>query len=243
MKVLIVYARLYQGCVVRAAQGLSKNTWTLLLPVALMLALQLSAQLLAPLGLIGGFLITLVAAAVGSVYLYFVGEIVGRSRVRLSELKVALRAYFWSLINLGFVLWICELVLGLVLRGSPNAGVLSLLFELACLILLNPAPEIIYQLGTYGGLATVQRSVRFIQESWIEWFLPMALIGAALWFGAGALGAGLVGAGQLGALVLSVVVGAFFHYVMLFRGFLFQELNGSTHRQRMFKYRNAQTGP
>lgn len=241
MKVLIVYGRLYASCLVRAAQGLSKNPWTVLLPMALLAAFSLLARMLASLGFIGGLLMMLVAVAAGSAYLYFVGEIVGRSTVRLSEFQLAVRAYFWSLMNLGFVLWIAELVLGLLLGGNPNRSVLMSLFWLASLLLLNPAPEIIYQVGTYGGLATVQRSVAFLQESWIEWFLPMVLVGLACWFGW--MGnwryTAMSHLGQLGPIVIGVVLGALFHYVMLFRGFLFQELNGSTHRQRMFKYRNA----
>lgn len=241
MKVLTVYGRMYGSCLTRAAQGLLKNTWTALLPIALMAAFGLLAGMLASLGIIGSFLIPLVMAAVGSAYLYFVGEIVGRSQVRLSDFATAVKAYFWSLINLMFVIWIVVWVLGLVLRGNPNAGTINLIFYLACLILLNPAPEIIYQVGTYGGLATVQRSVQFLQQSWIEWFLPMLLVGAAYWFGWNGTWrfSAILGLGVVGPLLFSVVGGALFHYVMLFRGFLFQELNGSSHRQRMFKYRNS----
>jgi hypothetical protein len=244
MKVLTVYGRMYASCLLRAAQGLSKNPWTVLLPMALLVVFNLLAGMLARLGFIGGLLITLVGAAAGSAYLYFVGEIVGRSTVRLSEFQLAVRAYFWSLINLMFVIWIVELVLGMVLRGNPNGSVIMTLFTLACLVLLNPAPEIIYQVGTYGGIATVQRSVAFLQESWIEWFLPMVLVGVAYWFGW--MGnwryTAMFHLGQVGPILFAVLLGALFHYVMLFRGFLFQELNGSSHRQRMFKYRNAISG-
>lgn len=244
MKVLIVYGRMYGSCFTRAAQGLLKNTWTALLPMGLMAGFGVLAGMLTGLGIIGSFLIPLVLAAVGSAYLYFVGEIVGRSQVRLSEFATAAKAYFWSLINLMFVIWIVQLVLGLLLRGSPNAGVIGILFDLACLVLLNPAPEIIYQVGTYGGIATVQRSVEFLQQSWIEWFLPMVLVGALYWFGWQGTWrmSATVGLGLVGPLLFAVLGGALFHYLMLFRGFLFQELNGSSHRQRMFKYRNSTSG-
>jgi hypothetical protein len=244
MKVLTVYGRMYGSCLTRAAQGLLKNTWTVLLPMALMAGFGVLAGMLAGLGIVGSFLIPLVLAGVGSAYLYFVGEIVGRSQVRLSEFATALKAYFWSLINLMFVVWIVQLVLGLLLRGNPNAGVIGNLFSLACLVLLNPAPEIIYQVGTYGGIATVQRSVEFLQQSWIEWFLPMIVVGALYWFGWQGTWrfSATAGLGVVGPLLFAVLGGALFHYVMLFRGFLFQELNGSSHRQRMFKYRNSISG-
>lgn len=241
MKVLIVYGRMYAGCLVKAAQALGKNTWTILLPVGLTVIDTFLSSVLATIPVIGGFLVPLVLAAVGSAYLYFVGEIVGRSRVRVAEFSTAIRAYFWSLINLMFVIWVVSLVLGLALGSSPNANTILLLFDLAVLVLLNPAPEIIYQVGTYGGLATVQRSIEFLQQSWIEWFLPMIAVGAAYYFGwQGAWRFSVLsGMGMVGPLLFSILGGALFHYVMLFRGFLFLELNGSSHRQRMFKYRNA----
>ena len=49
-------------------------------------------------------------------------------------------------------------------------------------ILLNAAPEVIYQRGSRGGLETVQRSVRFLQANWIEWGIPNLLILAVWWF-------------------------------------------------------------
>jgi hypothetical protein len=39
------------------------------------------------------------------------------------------------------------------------------------------------------------------------------------------------------ALTIPLVFGVLLHVVMVFRGFLFQELDGSTHRQRMYKFR------
>lgn len=266
MKVVIVYARLYASCLSRAAKGLGKNPWTILLPMALFFAFVVLAMFAAQIPLIGGFLIPLVGAAIGSAYLYFVGEIVGRSRVRVNELWKAVRAYFWSLINLSFWVWIAGLLLGSLVSHSPNAGLLLTLFGLAVFIVLNAAPEVIYQEGTYGGLATLQRSVEFIQQSWIEWFIPMGLLYAAykfLWVkglqplifqavGAGmirtvhglnpspqATSYGALGFWMLAYLLSAIVFGAILHYVMLFRGFLFLELKGSSHRQRMFKYRNA----
>lgn len=242
MKVLIVYARLYGSCLARAAQGLGRNTWTIFLPMVLFAVLNFLSGLAAGMGIIGGLLVPLVEAAVGSVYLYYVGEIVGRSQVKLGALSTAMRAYFWSLINLMFVLWIANLVLGMAVGHNPQGGTIMVLFGLAVFILLNAAPEVIYQVGTYGGLATVQRSIEFLQQSWIEWFLPMIGVGLAYWFvwGRGVLPLLFRMVPPVAVLVLtSVVLGALLHYVMLFRGFLFQELNGSSHRQRMFKYRNA----
>ena len=42
-----------------------------------------------------------------------------------------------------------------------------------------------------------------------------------------------------GMLTVSVIGGALLHVVMVFRGFLYVALDGSTHRQRMYKFRGA----
>jgi hypothetical protein len=229
MKTLLVYFRLYASCLKKAFAGLKNNAWTVLLPVALLLVNGLLIPIVAGLGVIGSFILPLIWAAGISCYLYFVSETVAGAPVRISELQRSIGAYFWSVINLMFVLWIAQWVLDIVLRGNRNAGTLWQIVMLAVVILLNPAPEIIYEKGTYGGLATVQACIEFIQQNWIEWFIPNLLGMAALY----AL------FDRFGGLLIAVIGGALVHFGMLFRGHLFGELDGTSHRQRMFKYRNA----
>src|SRR5215471_13515309 len=179
MKIFFVYGRLYGECLRKALGGIRKNPWTLLLPIVLLFGYRIIGELLRPLrvidrlGLIGGILMVLVVAALISCYLYFTGEVVSQSRVRVSEFGRSIGTYLWAVVNLGFVLWVARLLLSLGLQANPRAAATAeLLLLLASFILLNPAPEIIYVRGTYGGLATVQRSIAFVQQNWIEWFVP-----------------------------------------------------------------------
>ena len=229
MKTIVVYLRLYGDCARQALAGLRKNAWTLALPIALLWVVALLTPLVAGLGILGSFIIPLILAAGASCYLYFVSETVAGAPVKLTELQRSIGAYFWSVINVMFVLWIVDIVLGFVLRG-PNAALIGEIVTLAEVILLNPAPEVIYEKGTYGGLATVQTCVEFIQQNWIEWFIPNLLGLAALYGLYRELGGGIV---------FALAAGALLHVGMLFRGHLFLALDGSSHRQRMFKYRNA----
>jgi hypothetical protein len=235
MKILVVYARLYWECLRKAILGIRKSPWTLLLPIPLLPAFFVIGALLAPLGFVGGILMVFVRAALISCYLYFTGEVVSQSRVRISEFGRSIGTYLWSVVNLGFVLWIATFLLTMLFRTNARAGYLfGQLFWLASLILLNPAPEVIYLRGTYGGLATVQRSVEFVQQNWIEWFvpnLPLAYLGYSLlpW---------LAQPDLLSLLVVAIPIGALFHLVMVFRGHLFLALDRSSHRQRMFRYRS-----
>ena len=111
------------------------------------------------------------------------------------------------------------------------------LTALIALIVLNPAPEVIYLKGTRGGLDTIQTCIKFIQENWIEWFIPNGLIlAAAFWF----LTRGAAFLPAWSNLLVTLVAAMIFHLVMVFRGHLFEELDGTSHRQRMYKYRQLE---
>jgi hypothetical protein len=241
MKVLSVYGRIYADCFRQALLGIRKNAWTLLLPALLLVAWSYAGSLVAMLGLagnfVGGIVLSLAIAAVLSCYLYFVGEVVAKSTVRLAEFQKSIGAYFWSVVNLTFVIWVAGMVLDLVVGRSPQAPVFNILFALAVIILLNAAPEVIYQRGTRGGLETVQRSIQFLQANWIEWALPTALpIALYLYFPLRELA---VAWGLLGYWLGMVLEGALLHLAMVFRGHLFAALDGTSHRQRMYRWRSS----
>jgi hypothetical protein len=240
MNVVAIYTRLYLDCARRALASIGKSPWTLLLPMGLFLAFFFAQLLASRLGVLGGFLFGAAVAALGSCYLYFLGELVANANVKLAEFGKSIGTYFWSVANILFIYWIASYALGEVLRGSPQARGAASALAWGAVVLLNAAPEVIYRNHTYGGLATIQRAVQFLQGNWLEWGVPNLLLLAALQLamtdGQGLLVAGL---GIFGLLVWSIVFGGLFHLVMVFRGHLFVELDGSSHRQRMFRYRTA----
>lgn len=235
MTIFVVYARLYLACLVRAARAIKKSPWTLLLPMAVSGTMLLATTFLSGLGFLSGIATTLAFSALFSSYLYFVGGLVTDARVRLAELSRSFGPYFWDIINLGFVVWVLELLLGFVLARNPQSAIVLAIVHFAEFVLLNVAPEVIYIRHTYGGMATVQTSIRFIHENWIEWFIPNLILGAAFYYGIPVLL-------QRGVpfVVIGLTAGALFHLVMVFRGCLFTELDASSHRQRMYKYRAQQ---
>ena len=235
MKVLTVYLRIYADAFRQALAGIGKNAWTVLLPIGLLYANGLASGLVLGIPLLGQFLVWIVWAAAASCYLYFVGEVVAKSRVKLDEFGRSIRAYFWSVANLFFVLWVATLVIRFMIPPAQQ-GVFSQLLLLAVAILLNAAPEVIYQRGSYGGLETAQRSIRFLQDNWIEWGIPNLLILAIWWYFPPHP---LVTLGALGSIIEAVVEGALLHLVMVFRGHLFAALDGTSHRQRMYRYRST----
>lgn len=239
MNLFLVYLRLYGHCLTAALQGIGKNAWTLLLPMGLGIGWLVLAAPISALGLVGGILLALLFDAVYSCYLYFTGEIVARSKVTLAELRKSFGAYFWSVMNLLFVLWIVRFVLSAVLAQSPQADAIGLTVWLMTLVVLNATPEVIYLRGTRGGVETITRSVRFLQDHWVEWFVPN-LLGLGLLYGSYLALVELMPR-WLGTLVI-VPISALFHVLMVFRGHLFETLDGSTHRQRMFRFRGNDAG-
>jgi hypothetical protein len=232
MKVLTVYLRIYGACLQETFRGLGKNLWTLILPTGLLLLWAPLVSLLVSLvkGL-AGFVLGFLVAALASCYLYFLSGVVARTKVSLQELGQSLKAYFWSSVNLLFVVWVIQLISGYILRGMTQGSVLETLLWLALVTLGNAAPEAMYQSGTYGGLATLQKSILFLQDNWIEWALPN-LVWLGLLYVAGQIEFPIPG-------LSAVISGALFHVGMVYRGHLYGLLNASNHRQRMFRYRSG----
>jgi hypothetical protein len=237
MKFLIAYPRLYAHCVLEALKGILKSPWTLLLPIGIAFVMLLLTPVLAPLRWVGGFLLGLALAFLSSAYLYFLGGVVAKQHVSLKDLRTALLTYFWSVINVGFVFWIANMGLDFALKHNPNGPAFRAALNILALIAMNAAPEVIYLKGTVGGIDTIQRSVKFLQENWIEWFIPNGLIIAAGYYFPALRSAAMVAASPEAVLIGAGLLGGILgHVVMVFRGQLFQELEGSTHRQRVFKY-------
>lgn len=238
MKVITVYARIYGQAFTNALAAIVKNAWTLLLPMGLAVAWMFLGTLVGsamdPWS--GGLVIGLARSAALSIYCFFLGGLVAQQKVGLDQLKASIGTYFWSWLNIFFVLWIASLVLTPVFAANPN---LAMPLTLVLLIALNTVPETIYLKGTRGGIDTITRSFAFMQENWIEWFVPNGLVLGLIVVGTvfGTLVSSLFGA--LGAIGSGLLLGVLLHIYAVFRGFLYEALDGSTHRQRMFRFRNS----
>jgi hypothetical protein len=234
MNIVAVYARIYAKAFTDALAAIAKNPWTLLLPMGIAVAWVMVVILLSSVlgSTVGGFLAGLAQSAALSIYCFFLGGLVANQKVGLDQLKTSLGAYFWSWISIFFVLWVASLILSPLF--ASNVGI-ARAYDFVLLAALNAVPEVIYQKGTRGGMETITRNFSFLQENPIEWFLPnaplLAIVYAAKLFPAVALTPLGIG----GVLLIAVLL----HVAMVFRGFLFEALDGSTHRQRMYRFRNG----
>jgi hypothetical protein len=226
------------------------------------LAFTVAASLARPLGIAGGFLLGAVnALLIGAVLSLTEQAVMGARSLGLRDVTDSFGHYFWDVISVGFILWIPTMVLDMSLQSNPDSRMLVAAILLLVFILLNPAPEVIYQVRHDSPLDVLKSSYEFVLENWIEWFLPLALVLMPLGFslfvslsnrlgrGAGldffqllilpftVLTAWLNSMGMAGevtsmaALLLTPPLAA---AMLLFRGHLFAALRGTSRRQRAF---------
>ncbi|MGE0645758.1 MAG: hypothetical protein AB7P24_19030 [Nitrospira sp.] len=135
------------------------------------------ARIVGPLGLAGGFLLGLVnALLVGSTLRLIEQSLSGARSLRLADVTDSFGHYFWDVIGVGFVLWLPTMLLDMGMQANPYGQFISSSFFLLVFILLNPAPEVIYQVRHNSPLDVFKTCYEFVLEHWIEWFLPFAIL-------------------------------------------------------------------
>ena len=236
MKTLEMTLWLYAEALKCSWQAVRRNWLISFAPLAYGIIFAVAAMLVGRLGIIGGLLLGLASQACVSSGLYLIGQIIRVGKTDFQDFVHGFTVHIWDLITVAFILWIPMRLAAMVLGSVPNGALIYLLLQLGIYIVLNPVPEFIYQTRT-SGLDLISASYSFIVENWIEWFVPTILFTVGGFFLMGI--AGLIVTplpGLLAQLVSAFIFGLGLSYAMLFRGFLFAELHGSTRRSRLFRY-------
>lgn len=230
MEWFLVTLGIYRRVFTRAATLAIKN-WPVLATLFVYSAIMsLTALAAGFLGILGGFLVSLVwAACVGS-FLYLVEMIVRTSKVSLDDFRRSFGEYLWDVVGISFLSWVFFTLAAPALLQVPQGYLILIFLQFAAYVLFNAVPELIY-LGHYSSMALLSESYAFIAANWIEWF-PANIVAAVVVYGVWQLP--LEG---IAAYAKVAVVGLLVYCVMVMRGLLFIELHGSTHRGRAFKYR------
>ncbi|HVN87868.1 MAG TPA: hypothetical protein VMW17_23765 [Candidatus Binatia bacterium] len=230
MEWLTVTWALYRKSFTRAAELTLKN-WPVLGTVFVYSMVLTGAAIFAgALGLVGGFLYSLVAAACIGSFLYLVEMLVRTSRVSLDDFKRSFGAYLWDVVGVAFIFWIFSSLAVPVLLTVPQGHVIVLCAYLAVFVFCNAVPELIY-LSHATSLGLLQESYAFVTENWIEWFPANVIAAIVVGFVNGLPFEGLLEWAQ------RAVVALLIYFVMVMRGLLFRELHGTSRRGRAFRHR------
>lgn len=257
--------RLYHQTLLATLQSLQHN-W-ILIPVLLVFAvgMVLVTLLVAPLGMIGGFILGAINALIIGTTLSLTEEAIrGGRRLRWQDIPQSMGQYFWDVISIGFMVWFPLMFLEMGLQTNPYQPLIATAVFFLIFVLLNPVPEVIYQSRKGSALEIVQESYEFVLENWIEWFLPVALaiapFGLSFFFQissqAGRRGGldfwhlitlpfsvlsqwlSLLGISSNASFIIVLILTPIATvFMLLFRGHLFAALHRSSRRQRMFQSR------
>lgn len=193
--------------------------------------LALGAEAAGYLGIIGGFLMSILRAACFGSLLYLVEMIVRTGKVSWGDFGRSFGVYLWDFVAVFFAFWVFSQLSTLVLSQLPQGHVIFVCLILVAFVLFNAVPELIY-LGHYNLATLLARSYEFVANNWIEWFPPNLLLAVGfiiLW--------GYPTNSPVAWVVQGAVSALFFYFAMIVRGLLFIELDGSTRRSRLFRHK------
>lgn len=176
-RILTETLALYQSAFHKTGQSLIRGWMTIAAVVGFGFLLMLATQIASPLGMVGGFLLGAVNALLVGATLSLVEQSISHARaLTIKDLIASVGHYFWDVIGIGFILWLPLMALDLSMQANPYGQLISYAALLLLFLLLNPAPEIIYQVRHDSPLEVLKTSYEFVLENWIEWFLPFAII-------------------------------------------------------------------
>lgn len=174
---LLAALDLYQKALYQTWQSLRRGWIIILAVIGFLFLLILAQQIAAPLGMAGGFLLGAVNALLVGATLSLIQQSIFYARtLTIKDVFESFGHYFWDVIGVGFVLWLPLMALDMGTQQNPNGVLISYAVMLLIFILLNPAPEIIYQVQHDSPLDVFKSAYEFVLENWIEWFLPIGLL-------------------------------------------------------------------
>jgi hypothetical protein len=176
-RILIETLALYRNAFQKTGQSLVRGWMAMIAVVGFGALLMLASQIASPLGMVGGFLLGAVNALLVGATLSLIEQSISPARaLTLRDIFGSVGHYFWDVIGVGFILWLPLMALDMTMQTNPYGQLLSYGVFLLLFLLLNPAPEIIYQVQHGSPLEVFKTSYEFVLENWIEWFLPFAVI-------------------------------------------------------------------
>jgi len=223
---------IYRIAFKRSAQLVRENWAVVFAPLAYIVFLSVAGIFLIPFGLVGGLLLLFASNACMSSGLHLLENILNSRKADFNDFLKGFTVYLWEIVRISFILWIPMMLVSSVLTPTPNGPIIIMFIQIALAV-----PELIYQ-SRASGVELLVASYHFIIENWPEWFAPNIIITFAGWALMQALNPlASVLATPLHMFVIASLIGFFLTYLMIFRGLLFSELNGSNRRARIYRFK------
>jgi hypothetical protein len=246
---------LYWDSIRAACRALYKNWLIVPAGVAAFIAYVVLASLVSNLGILGGFILGFASCALISIYYNWLAAAADNDRLSYRDLLQFDYFSFSAVISVAFVIWIAKFLVSSV-AVTPEASIAPLFLNLAIVVALNALPEVVYLLRLEG-MSALARAFVFTRDNWIEWFLPFVLIALpgllvsplqVLLIASSAEPMlpvsiiiatsmqGLPTANSIVGWILSILIAVVVaNWYMLFRAFLFKELESGSRRRRVYK--------
>ncbi|ALA58649.1 hypothetical protein [Nitrospira moscoviensis] len=174
---LSVMLDLYRQALRATGRSLRRGLIGIVALVVFALLFVAATRIAAPLGIAGGFLLGAANALLVGATLRLIEQALSASRtITVQDVTESFGHYFWDVIGVGFVLWLPMMALEMGAQNNPYGQFLSSAVFLLAFLLLNPAPEVIYQVRHDSPLDVFKSSYDFVLEHWIEWFLPFVVL-------------------------------------------------------------------
>lgn len=211
-------------------------------------------------GITGGLLAGLVQILLISVYYCWIHDTIERDRITLQTIVRLDGGLFSAVINTAFILFIFKFISTSLISGL-GLNWIPILMQFGIVVLLNALPEMVY-FHRRDGMTSLSETFKFTRDNWIEWFLPLIIILLPYGLVTGVpyllsqmsrmnemIPASIVFIVAMDAVkrigenvpfigIVGLLVGAVsLNWFMLFRGFLFKELESGSRRQRVYKAR------
>lgn len=249
-KLIYATAHLYWDCIKKASHAFVRNWLILVGAVIAYFVFLFASSAFGWMGIGGAFLVGFIKIALVAFYLGWIADAVREEKVDPRSMIQFDIQLFFDVISVAFILFIATYVVNSLIQGMGVAWI-ALLMQLGIVIIFNAVPETIY-IHRYQSVHALSHAAVFTRDNWIEWFFPLVVVLLPLLLLSGELTLvflaqsdvilpidTIITAWSLGAssyIVLFSVIGVLLaHWFMLFRGYLYRELESGTRRQRIFR--------
>lgn len=194
-----------------------------------------------PFAIFSGILVAIVSSSLISNYLYLLFNVINYDRLNFQHFKDGFTYFLWKIYGVFFIGFMGNYLLSIVFRMiGTRALALNLIVNLTIMILLNPLPETLY-IKSYKAWDSILDSITFMQENWINWFIPNIIFYILIFLVTGNVLSGIFNTYTSFSTIFNIRgIGLYllgqgiFSFMMIYRGHLYKMLSGSTRRKRMY---------